>query len=158
MQVRGWSIQRIVAASVAVGVLVSLAVATSRPERYESKAVLEQRTNNSEDVPVAFRKALNADFDKLRTDISVVRQNGGRLFEVSFRSSDAGQAHATNSAIVQKLIDLGNFGLVAPASKPQRPLGPMYSLVIAWGIGGGLALGGTAALWMRYRVKFARPA
>jgi hypothetical protein len=66
MQVKNWTFGRIVAAFVVAGVLVGFAVAATRPRRYMSKAVLEQRTDSSEEVVTAFRKALNRDFDKLR--------------------------------------------------------------------------------------------
>jgi len=51
---------------------------------------------------------------------------------------------------VQKLIDVGNFGVVQPPSIPPKPIPPMYGMAISLGISGGLLLGATAALWHRF--------
>lgn len=150
MQVKNRTFGKIVVAFAVAGVLVGLAVAATRPQRYVSKAVLEQRTDSPEDVLIALRKALNQDFDKLSPEIEVIRPGSGKLFEVSFRSSDANQAHSTNEAVVRKLIEVGNFGLVIPPSTPQEPIPPLYGMAIGLGIAGGLLLGTTAALWHRF--------
>lgn len=149
MQTKNWTFAKIVVAFAVAGLLVGLAFAATSPQRYVSQAVLEQRTDSSEDVLTAFRKALNRDLDKWSTEIEVILPRGGRLLEVSFRSGDANQAHATNQAVVRKLIDAGNFGLVKEPSTPQEPIAPMYGMAIIMGIAGGLLLGATAALWHR---------
>ena len=151
MQLRHFTVIRIVAAFVVVGVLVGLGVAASRPQTYVSEAVLSHNSNSSEDMLVPLQKALKGDFAALAHDIQVIHR--GKLVEVSFRSTDANQAHRTNAAIVGKLIEVGAFGLVTPPTTPQKPMPPMYSMAIGWGVAAGLALGSLTALvaWARHK-------
>ena len=155
MRSKHWTYTGIVAACVGAGAVAGFVFASSRPERYVSGAVLVQRSQDPEEVLTAFHQVISQTSDIPKQDVQVILLPGGNRFEVSFRGKDAAQAHTTNAALVRRLVDAGNFGIVEAPTLPQKPIAPAYSVPIGLGMVGGLVFGAATAMWRRTAAKLA---